>query len=101
MILYTCAVKKQGANGPLIKHACGVAAKALDDRGHAYELKVVGGFKKLPLSRIGKREEIKRLTGQRDVPVLVLDDGTAIAGTAAITAWAASSPERRASGSAA
>lgn len=88
MILYTCAVKKHGATGPLIKHPCGVAAKALDDAGHPYEIKVVGGFKKLPLSRRGKRQEIEQLTGQQDVPVLVLDDGTHIAGSAAIGRWA-------------
>ena len=88
MILYTCAVQKHGATSPLIKHPCGVAAKALDDAGQPYEIKVVGGFKKLPLSRRGKRQEIEQLTGQQDVPVLVLDDGTAITGTAAIKAWA-------------
>lgn len=88
MILYTCAVQKRGATSPLIKHPCGVAAKALDDAGQPYEIKVVGGFKKLPLSRRGKRQEIEQLTGQQDVPVLVLDDGTAITGTAAIEAWA-------------
>jgi len=87
MILYTCAVKKHGATGPVIKHPCGVAAKALDDAGQPYEIKVVGGFKKLPFSRRGKRQEVEQLTGQQDVPVLVLDDGTAIAGTAAIQAW--------------
>lgn len=88
MILYTCAVQKHGATGPLIKHPCGVAAKALDDAGHPYEIKVVGGFKKLPLSRRGRRQEIEQLTGQPDVPVLVLDDDTAITGTTAIKAWA-------------
>jgi len=87
MILYTCAVRKRGATSPLIKHPCGVAAKALDDAGQPYDVKVVGGFKKLPFSRRGKRQEIEELTGQQDVPVLVLDDGTAIAGTAAIASW--------------
>jgi hypothetical protein len=86
MILYTCAGKKRGAT--LTKHACGVAAKALDDAGHEYELEVVGGFKALGFTRRGKRGRIRELTGQEDVPVLVADDGTAIAGSKQIVAWA-------------
>jgi len=53
-------------------------------------VKVVGGFKNLPLSRRGRREEIIALTGQQDVPVLVLDDGTTVQGSSAIRAWAIS-----------
>ncbi len=43
----------------------------------------------MPLSRRGKRDEIIALTGQPDVPVLVLDDGTIVQGTSAIVEWAA------------
>jgi glutathione S-transferase len=43
----------------------------------------------IPLSRRGKRDEIVALTGQQDVPVLVLDDGTTVQGTSAIVEWAA------------
>lgn len=92
MTLYTCGMQKRGATTPVIKHPCGVAAKALDDAGHSYEIQVVGGFKNLPLSRRGKRDEIRRLTGQDDVPVLLLDDGTAVAGSGAIVAWARDHP---------
>jgi glutathione S-transferase len=49
----------------------------------------VGGFKSVPLSRRGKRDEIIALTGQPDVPLLVLDDGTTVQGTRAIVEWAA------------
>ena len=95
MVLYTCGMKKRGATAPVIKHPCGVAAKALDDAGHSYELRVVGGFKNLPFSRRGKRDEIRRLTGQDDVPVLLLDDGTtAIHGSGRIVEWAAANPAR-------
>jgi len=73
----------------LIKHPCGVAAQALDAAGHSYTVKVVGGFKSIPLSRRGKRKQIVELTGQEDVPVLVLDDGTTVNGSGAIVAWAA------------
>jgi glutathione S-transferase len=89
MRLYTCPARTHGADAPLIKHPCGVAAKALDRAGHSYEVKVVGGFKNVPFSRRGKRGEIRELTGQEDVPVLVLDDGSTVFGTREIVAWAA------------
>jgi len=69
-----------------------VAAKALEDAGHQYDIEVVGGFKNVPLSRRGKRDRIRKLTGQEDVPVLVVDERTAIHGAAAIAAWASSHP---------
>ena len=92
MILYTCAGKKHGAGVPLLTHACGQAAKALDEAGLEYEIEVVGGFKAVPLSRRGKRERIVELTGQEDVPVLVTDDGTAVAGSKEIVRWARAHP---------
>jgi len=88
MVLYTCPARTHGAGAPLIKHPCGVAAKALDESGHSYTVKTVGGFKNVPFSRRGKRREILELTGQEDVPVLVLDDGTTVTGSGAIIAWA-------------
>jgi hypothetical protein len=88
MILYTCAGQKHGASIPVLQHPCGVAAKALDDAGHEYEIEVVGGFKRVPFSRRGRRDRIRELTGQEDVPVLVADDGTVIQGSQRIAAWA-------------
>jgi hypothetical protein len=76
----------------LIKHPCGVAAKALDEAGHSYERKTVGGFKNVPFSRRGRRGEIIALTGQEDVPVLLLENETTVQGTSAIVAWAAEHP---------
>ncbi len=81
-------MQKHGATTPEVKHPCGIVAKALDEARQQYQVKVVGGFKNLPLSRRGKRQQIIALTGQPDVPVLVLDDGSPIAGSAAIVAWA-------------
>jgi len=92
MVLYTCAARTHGASVPIIAHPCGVAAKALDRAGLDYEVKVVGGFKNVPFSRRGKRGEIRELTGQEDVPVLLLDDGAAIAGTRQIVEWASAHP---------
>jgi hypothetical protein len=94
MVLYTCPARTHGANAPIVKHPCGVAAQALDRAGQAYTVKVVGGFKKIPLSRRGKRDEILGLTGQEDVPVLVLDDGSTVQGTSAIVEWAAAHSAR-------
>jgi len=89
VVLYTCPARTHGANAPIVKHPCGVAAEALDRAGQSYDVSVVGGFKKIPLSRRGRRDEIRALTGQDDVPVLVLDDGTTVQGTDAIVDWAA------------
>jgi len=86
VILYTCGQKKSMGS---LGHPCGKAAKALDQAGHDYELKTVSGYKMLPWTRRGnERDEIKRISGQEDVPVLALDDGSAIAGTGAIVDWA-------------
>ncbi len=90
MVLYTCAAQKHGATTPVVKHPCGMAAKALDDAGFTYEVRVVGGFKNVPFSRRGKREQIIELTGQADVPVLVTDDGSIITGSREIVAWSES-----------
>jgi len=92
MLLYTCHAGTRGASAPIIKHPCGVAARALDEAGHTYTVKQVGGFKNIPFSRRGKRGEIRELTGQDDVPVLVLDDDSTVHGSGEIVAWAAAHP---------
>ena len=92
MILYTCSDGKSfgGLPGPLA-HPCGKAAKALDETGHQYECKQVEGgtlkFWTWP-SRPRDRAEIERLSGQRGVPILVLDDGQVISGSGNIVQWA-------------
>ena len=92
MKLYTCPAQKHGATAPVIKHPCGVAAKALDEAGWEYDLEVVGGFKALGFTRRGRRGKIRELTGQEDVPVLVLDDDSVVTGTRAIIDWARANP---------
>jgi len=92
VVLYTCADGKSfgGLPGPLA-HPCGKAALALERTGHAYELrKVKGGTLKLWTwpSRARDRAEIEQLSGQRAVPILVLDDGSVITGSAQIVRWA-------------
>jgi glutathione S-transferase len=53
----------------LDQHPCWRVQKALDEQGIDYE--IVKG----PLFR-SKRDELERLSGQRQYPVLVLEDGT-------------------------
>ena len=96
MILYTCSLEKAagGLPGPLA-HPCGKAAKALDDIGHTYEIKTVKGGSlrlwTLP-SRARDRAEVEQLSGQRAVPILVLDDGGVISGSGEIVTWARANP---------
>lgn len=49
-----------------------------------------GKFKLWTLpKRAGDRAEIERLTGQRDVPILLLDDDSVVTGSGSIAAWPA------------
>jgi glutathione S-transferase len=92
VVLYTCTDGKALGGLPApIAHPCGRAAKALDEMGHTYEWKKVkGGVLKLWTlpTRARDRAEIERLSGQRAVPILVLDDGAVVTGSGAIVRWA-------------
>ncbi|MGA9285749.1 MAG: glutathione S-transferase N-terminal domain-containing protein [Solirubrobacteraceae bacterium] len=97
MVLYTCEVGKALGDVPApFAHPCGRAAKALDRAGYEYEHKQVKGgmlkFWTLP-KRAEDRTEIERLSGQRAVPVLVLDDGEVISSSAEIVRWAEAHPQ--------
>lgn len=96
MILYVCKGEKSHADlpGPLA-HPCGKAAKALDEAGHDYEMKVVQGQLIQPWTwrnRARDRAEVEELSGSRSVPILVLGDGEVIAGSAAIVSWSREHP---------
>jgi glutathione S-transferase len=93
MLLYTCGegTRIRSFRG-LLAHPCGRAATALDDAGHRYETKVVGGYTSSPWtwpSRGRDRAEVKELSGKTSVPILVLDDGEVVAGSREIVRWAA------------
>src|SRR5438270_12088587 len=94
MVLYMCAMGRTGGSVPKpFAHPCARAAKALDDVGHSYEVEQVrGGTMKLWTwpARARDRAEVERLSGQRGVPILVLDDGEVIVGSAEIVSWAQS-----------
>ena len=92
MVLYTCGLK---TNGPGLTHPCARAGKALDGAGYEYELKTVRGYRLGPWTwgtRNADREEVKRLSGTNEVPILVLDDGAVVSGSGAIARWAKEHP---------
>jgi glutathione S-transferase len=102
VVLYTCSFEKTGGGLPIpLAHPCGRAAKALDDAGHAYEIKQVKGGSMRPWtwpSRARDRAEVEQLSGQRAVPILVLDDGEVITGSGAIVSWARANAPAAAAG---
>lgn len=92
MILYTCEPGAELAGGPgPFAHPCARATKALDAAGIAYDVKRVKGgslkFWTLP-RRAQDRAEVEQLSGQRAVPILVLDDGEVVSGSGSIAHWA-------------
>lgn len=92
MILYVCDSGADFRAGPgPFEHPCHRAAKALSDAGYDYELREVKGgtmkFWTWP-SRANDRAEVQRRSGQRAVPVLILDDENVIAGSGRIAQWA-------------
>ena len=98
MILYTCGQK---THGPALLHPCAAAGKALDDAGYSYELKPMKGYRLMPWTRPSRnkdREEVKRLSGTNEVPILVLDDGEVISDSRRIVKWAKEHPKARESG---
>jgi hypothetical protein len=99
VVLYTCFLGTSfgGVPGP-VAHPCGRAGKALDDAGHTYERRQVKGGTGMPWtwpSRARDRAEVERLSGQRAVPILVLDDDSVIAGSGRIVAWARANPAEK------
>ena len=77
------------------EHPCHVAHDALREAGHAPEVVRTYGWKALPdvpFNMTPGRRKTRELTGDTSVPVLELDDGTAIGGSKEIVAWAQAHP---------
>ena len=72
-------------------HPCKAARDALRGAGHSPKVIRTYGLGQLPDVTSGRRE-VKRLTGESWVPVLVLDDETVVAGSREIEAWAEENP---------
>jgi hypothetical protein len=79
-------------------HPCGNAYNALRDAGHDPEVIKSYGLGPLPdfLNQTAGRQEVKRLTGQSWVPVLVTDDGEVVHDSKKIVEWAERNPARAA-----
>jgi hypothetical protein len=75
-------------------HPCGIAYRALVEAGHQPEVIRSYGYAALPafLNATPGRREVKRLTGNYWVPVLVTDDGTVVQGSHEIADWAKAHP---------
>src|SRR5437764_7356473 len=75
-------------------HPCGKAYAALKEAGHDPELIRSYGLALLPgaLNWTRGRREVKQLTGNYWVPVLVTDDGAVIQGSDKIVEWASENP---------
>ena len=76
-------------------HPCGAAHQALLEAG--YDPKVIRcfGWEALPsiFNLTPGRREVKRLTGDVTVPVLVTDDQEVVSESSEIAAWARSHPQ--------
>ena len=93
MKLYVCYGTFKPAPRPG-GHPCGNAYHALKDAGHHPEVIKSYGWGALPeiFNRTPGRQEVKRLTGNVWVPLLVTDNGETIQGSREIMAWANAHP---------
>jgi hypothetical protein len=93
MKLYVCYGTFTGGPRPG-GHPCGNAHKALKDAGHDPEVIRSYGLGILPdiFNRTRGRQEVKKLTGNVMVPVLVTDEGEPIQGSDKIIDWARAHP---------
>jgi glutaredoxin len=76
-------------------HPCRNAYTALREAGHDPEVVKSYGLAMLPdkpFNASAGRERARQLTGKSTVPVLELDDGSAVAGSREIADWAKAHP---------
>ena len=93
LTLYVCHIDEGGPS----PHACRRAQRALRDAGHDFDKVVFARGHLFGLFTKGRRPELKAMSGQEQLPVLMLRDGTTINRSAAIIAWAkANAPAARA-----
>ena len=83
-------------------HPCGNAYRALREAGHDPELVKSYGLGIFPdaLNKTAGRQEVKRLTGNSWVPVLVTDDGEVVQDSKKIVEWAERNPAQQPAGAA-
>jgi|ERR1700692_4483553 hypothetical protein len=88
LTLYVCHID-EGGPWP---HACRRAQKALRAAGHDFEKVIFGKGRPFGLFTKGRRPELKAMSGQEQLPVLKLADGSTVNGCASIIAWAKTNP---------
>jgi glutathione S-transferase len=86
LTLFVCHIDDGGPP----PHACKRAQRALRAGGHDFDKIVAGKGIPFGLFTTGKRPELKEISGQEKLPVLRLEDGSTINGSANIIAWARS-----------
>ncbi len=93
MKLYVC-YGTWTAGGSIHKHPCGEAHRALVATGHEPRVIRSYGLGPLPglINDLTPRKQVKELTGNYWVPVLVTDDGEVVQGSRRIVAWAQAHP---------
>jgi hypothetical protein len=93
MKLYVCYGTWKPAPRPG-GHPCGQAYHALKDAGYDPEVVKSYGLGIFPdaLNQTKGRKEVKELTGNMWVPVLVKDDGSWLQGSREIIKWARANP---------
>ena len=94
MKLYVCYgfMKDIRTTGRPGGHPCGNAHIALKEAGHAPEVIPVHGLGVPGLNKLGRRDEVEVVSGQRVVPVLVTADGEVVRDSKKIAAWARAHP---------
>jgi hypothetical protein len=102
MKLYVCYGTWKPAPRPG-GHPCGTAYHALREAGHQPEVIRTYGLGMLPgvFNMTTGRREVKRLTGNYWVPVLVTDQDEVIQGSREIADWARTNPSGASSAAAA
>jgi glutaredoxin len=84
--LFVCHIDEGGPP----PHACKRAARALRASGHDFEKIVFDRGHLFGLFTTGRRPKLKEISGQEQLPVLVLSGGTVISGSKNIINWARS-----------
>jgi glutathione S-transferase len=83
-------------------HSCRNAYEALKEAGHDPEVIKAYGLGPLPDAINGpRRAEVKRLSGQTWVPILVKDDGEVVSDSKNIVQWAKENPAQATAGASA
>jgi hypothetical protein len=77
---------------PPDSHPCRKAHKALVAAGHDPEVVKVRGSRMLPDALNGGRKEVMERTGQKEVPVLLTDEGETVYPSQEIVGWAKAHP---------